>query len=67
MLEVIEQNVHHRCFDIFQLHVETDQQVVQHCVLETLSLESYQPEMEFSWNHLKGRLPIWREPRFLHA
>ena len=47
MLEVIEQNMHHCCFDVFQLHVETDQQAVQHCVLETLSLESYQPELEF--------------------
>ena len=44
-----------------------DQLAVQHCGCETLSLEWCQPAQEFSWRHLKGRLPVWQELRFLLA
>ena len=67
MLALNEQLVQHCCCEALQLQVPTDQQAVQHCGCETLSLESCQPPLEFFWRHLKGRLPVWRELRFLHA
>ena len=43
------------------------EQAVQQWGFEMLSQESCQPPLEFSWRHLKGRLPVWRELRFLYA
>ena len=37
------------------------------CPYETLSVESCQPTLEFSWRHVKGQLPAWQELQFLHA
>ena len=43
------------------------EQAVQHCRFETLSLESCQRALEFSWRHVRGRLLVWQEPQFLRA
>ena len=67
MLALNEQAAQHCCCEALQLQVPTDQQAVQHCACETLSLGLCQLTLEFSWHHLKGRLPVWLELRFLHA
>ena len=61
MLALNEQPVQHCCCEALQLQVSTDQQAVQHWACETLSLGLCQLTLEFSWHHLKGRLPIGGE------
>ena len=67
MSAAIEQAVQHCRHKVFRLQLATDQQAVQHCGFETLSLESCQLALEFSWRHLGGRLPVWQDHQFLHA
>ena len=45
---------------------------VQHCRHQPfsqppLSTELYQPALEFSWRHVRGRLLVEQESQFLHA
>ena len=59
MLAAIQQDV--QCCDrkTFSLPLAMDQQAVQHyCGFESLSPESCQPAPEFSWRHVRGRLPV---------
>ena len=56
MLVAIEQAVQHCDLGAFSLAM--DQQAVQHYRFENLSLESCQPALEFSWRHVRGRLPV---------
>ncbi len=67
MLAAIQQAVRRCDREAISLLLAMDQQAVQHCRFETLSLESCQPALEFSWRHVRGRLPVWQEPQFLRA
>ena len=58
MLAASEQAVWRCDHEAFSLPLAMDQQAVQHCLFETLSLESCQPTLEFSWRHLQSRLLV---------
>ena len=67
MLATNAQAVQHYRRELLSLLLALDEQGVQHCGYPTFSTELYQPALEFSWRHLKGRLPVWPGLRFLHA
>ena len=67
MLAASEQAVWRCDHEAFSLPPAMDQQAVQHCLFETLSLESCQPAPVSSWRHVKGRLLVWQEPQFLRV
>ena len=67
MLAANAQAVQHCRRELLSLPLALNEQAVQHCGYPTFSTELYQPALEFSWPHLKGRLPVWRALRFLHA
>ena len=67
MLAAIEQAVQRCDREAFSLPLAMDQQAAQHCRFETLSLKSCQPTLEFSWHHVKDRLPVRQASQFQHA
>ena len=58
MLAANAQAVQHCRRELFSLTLALDEQAAQHCRFETLSPELYQPALEFSWRHVRGRLPV---------
>ena len=58
MLAAIGQAVQCCVREAFSLPLAMDQQAVQQCRFETLSLKSCQPAVEFFWRYVRGRQPV---------
>ena len=67
MLAANAQAVQHCSRELLSLRLALDEQAVQDCGYPTFSTELYLPALEFSWRHVKDRLPVWQESQSQHA